>query len=122
MSVGSNEESKEMLYTPPHVYPTEPYACIDAEDVNCPYTVFNGESIGCRISEDGFTCNDFNNPDEPCMFRQWLYYKNMVKKKEEQLEYLCNILDLCKNIINHELRLNSDCEHTLKYWWNKYGK
>lgn len=122
MSVGNNEEPKEMLYTPPHDYPTEPYACIDATDVNCPYTVFNGEGIGCRISEDEFTCNDFNNPDEPCIFRQLLYYKNMVKKKEEQVEHLCNILDLCKNIITHDLMLNSDYADTLKFLGDKYDK
>lgn len=88
MAVCNNEEPKEMLYTPPHGCPTEPYACIDAEDIDCPYTVFNGESIGCRISEDGFICNDFNNPDEPCMYRQLLYYKKKLAEKEHEIRCL----------------------------------
>lgn len=122
MAVGNNEEPKEMLYTPPHGCPTEPYACIDAEDIDCPYSVFNGESIGCRICEDGFICNDFNNPDEPCMFRQLLYYKNRLKERNQQIEALCNLIEVFKRVIDHELRLNPDCENTLKYWWDKYDK
>ena len=64
----------------------ENYVHIAAEDIKyCNESVYCGDDvIGCRISEIGTVCNDFNNPDEPCYYRQLLYYKNALKEEKFQ--------------------------------------
>jgi hypothetical protein len=66
----------------------EPYKPIPACEIkDCNELVYCGDGIlGCRIAEDGLVCDDFNNDDECCMYRQLEYYKEALKRKEQECE------------------------------------
>ena len=68
----------------------EPYKPIPACEIkDCEHWVYAGNSVyGCRIAEDGLVCDDFNNDDECCMYRQLEYYKEALKAKEQECEGL----------------------------------
>ena len=56
---------------------------------DCEHWVYAGDNVyGCRIAEDGLVCDDFNNDDECCMYRQLEYYKEALKAKEQECEEL----------------------------------
>ena len=67
-----------------------PYKDIPACEVNdCDHSVYAGNGVyGCRFAEDGLCCDDFNNPEEACMYRQLEYYKEALKAKEQECEKL----------------------------------
>ena len=69
-------------------YWLEPYKPIPACEIkDCDHLVYAGNDIyGCRIAEDGLVCDDFNNDDECCMYRQLEYYKEALKAKEQECE------------------------------------
>lgn len=77
----------------------EPYKPIPACEIkDCDHLVYAGNNIyGCRIAEDGLVCDDFNNDDECCMYRQLEYYKEALKAKEQECERLNNIINEAKN-------------------------
>ena len=55
----------------------------------------NGEHIyGCRFAESGLTCDDFNNPDEACYYRQLEWYKDELKRKEQECANLKDTIKL----------------------------
>ena len=68
----------------------EPYKPIPACEIkDCEHWVYAGNNVyGCRIAEDGLVCDDFNNDDECCMYRQLEYYKETLKAKEQECEEL----------------------------------
>ena len=68
----------------------EPYKPIPACEIkDCEHWVYAGNNVyGCRIAEDGLVCDDFNNDDECCMYRQLEYYKEALKRKEQECERL----------------------------------
>jgi hypothetical protein len=68
----------------------EPYKPIPACEIkDCEHWVYAGNNVyGCRIAEDGLVCDDFNNDDECCMYRQLEYYKETLKAKEQECEVL----------------------------------
>ena len=68
----------------------EPYKPIPACEIkDCEHWVYAGNNVyGCRIAEDGLVCDDFNNDDECCMYRQLEYYKEALKAKEQECEEL----------------------------------
>ena len=68
----------------------EPYKPIPACEIkDCEHWVYAGNNIyGCRIAEDGLVCDDFNNADECCMYRQLEYYKEALKAKEQECKRL----------------------------------
>ena len=70
----------------------EPYKPIPACEIkDCDHLVYAGDGIlGCRIAEDGLVCDDFNNDDECCMYRQLEYYKEAFKRKEQECKELNN--------------------------------
>lgn len=81
----------------------EPYKPIPACEIkDCDHLVYAGNNVyGCRIAEDGLGCDDFNNDDECCMYRQLEYYKETLKAKEqenkdlrEDIKDIANLLDL----------------------------
>ena len=65
----------------------EPYKPIPACEIkDCNHLVYAGNNVyGCRIAEDGLVCDDFNNDDECCMYRQLEYYKETLKAKEQRI-------------------------------------
>ena len=67
-----------------------PYKDIPACEIkDCNEIVYCGDGIlGCRIAEAGLVCDDFNNPEEACMYRQLEYYKEILKRKEQECERL----------------------------------
>lgn len=68
----------------------EPYKPIPACEIkDCNHLVYAGNDVyGCRIAEDGLVCDDFNNDDECCMYRQLEYYKEALKAKEQECKRL----------------------------------
>ena len=68
----------------------EPYKPIPACEIkDCEHWVYAGNNVyGCRIAEDGLVCDDFNNDDECCMYRQLEYYKEALKAKKQECEEL----------------------------------
>ena len=73
-------------------YWLEPYKPIPACEIkDCDHLVYAGDDVyGCRIAEDGLVCDDFNNDDECCMYRQLEYYKEALKAKEQECKELKN--------------------------------
>jgi flagellar motility protein MotE (MotC chaperone) len=71
-------------------YWLEPYKPIPACEIkDCAHLVYAGNDVyGCRFAEDGLVCDDFNNDDECCMYRQLEYYKEALKAKEQECEEL----------------------------------
>ena len=74
----------------------EPYKPIPACEIkDCEHWVYAGNNVyGCRIAEDDLVCDDFNNDDECCMYRQLEYYKEALKAKEQECERLKEGLNL----------------------------
>lgn len=99
----------------------EPYKPIPACEIkDCEHWVYAGNNVyGCRIAEDGLVCDDFNNDDECCMYRQLEYYKEALKAKEQE----CEKLETARHLIetsrdNWEYRAKSkerECE-SLNRW------
>ena len=65
----------------------EPYKPIPACEIkDCEHLVYAGNNVyGCRIAEDGLVCDDFNNDDECCMYRQLEYYKEALKTQRARM-------------------------------------
>ena len=91
----------------------EPYKPIPACEIrDCDHLVYAGDNVyGCRIAEDGLVCDDFNNDDECCMYRQLEYYKEALKAKEQECEELEEELndltrDIKTNLKVEKIKLN----------------
>jgi hypothetical protein len=91
----------------------EPYKPIPACEIkDCEHWVYAGNNVyGCRIAEDGLVCDDFNNDDECCMYRQLEYYKEAIKAKEQECEFSnLRIIQLQETLSQYETDLSTkDC-------------
>lgn len=89
----------------------EPYKPIPACEIkDCDHLVYAGDDVyGCRIAEDGLVCDDFNNDDECCMYRQLEYYKEALKTKEQECKelkkYIKHLHNLCGNETDKQYKL-----------------
>lgn len=99
----------------------EPYKPIPACEIkDCDHLVYIGNDVyGCRIAEDGLVCDDFNNDDECCMYRQLEYYKEALKVKEQECEnYKQLAAKHCTETINMQReidQLKTECERSKWY-------
>ena len=73
----------------------ENYIDMPAKDMDCKYWVRchndeadSNKNHNCTICDDGLFCEDFNNPDDICISRQLLWYKNLCEKQQSQIMYL----------------------------------
>ena len=96
----------------------EPYKPIPACEIkDCNEIVYCGDGIlGCRIAEDGLVCDDFNNDDECCMYRQLEYYKEALKRKEQECEKL---LEFNNSLVEEHKTIGNDLYKEIKDYRKK---
>ena len=80
---------------------------IAASKVDCPYCVYTGvymnseDNYACQLSED-FNCEQFNNPDDCCMYRELAWYKDRVQQLEDEVACLDQE---AQELLNDKLKL-----------------